>query len=142
VETDPSHYPSHVCLGLAYEQKHEFAAAITELKSAVGFCRDRCFGLIGQVSALSGDRAGALEALRKLQQRSYVSPWLVSIVYAELGDRDRAFLWLEKAYEGREHDLAFSNVWPMFDKLRSDPRFQDLMRRIGLHEGTSGGPVS
>jgi len=134
VEMDLSYYPSHVCLGLAYEQKHEFAAAIAELKSATGFCRDRCFGLIGQVSALSGDRAGALEALRKLRQRSYVSPWLVSIVYAELGDRDRSFFWLEKAYEGREHDLAFSNVWPMFDNLRSDPRFQDLMRRIGLQE--------
>jgi TolB-like protein/DNA-binding winged helix-turn-helix (wHTH) protein/Tfp pilus assembly protein PilF len=136
VEMDPSYYPSHVCLGLAYEQKLEFAAAIAELKSATGFCRDQCFGLIGQVSALSGDRTGALEALRKLRQRSYVSPWLVSIVYAELGDRDRAFFWLEKAYEGREHDLAFSNVWPMFDKFRSDPRFQDLMRRIGLQEGT------
>jgi hypothetical protein len=39
---------------------------------------------------------------------------------------------LEKAYLGREHDLAYSNVWPMFDSLRSDPRFKDLMRRIGL----------
>jgi TolB-like protein/DNA-binding winged helix-turn-helix (wHTH) protein len=112
VEMDLSYYPSHVCLGLAFEQKHEFAAAIAELKSATGFCRDRCFGLIGQVSALSGDRAGALEALRKLRQCSYVSPWLVSIVYAELGDRDRAFFWLEKA---------------------------DLMRRIGLHEGNRMG---
>ena len=81
---------------------------------------------------MSGDRTGALEALRQLQRRPYVSPWLVAIVYAELGDKDRAFYWLEKAYEGREHDLAFSNVWPMFDSLRPDPRFKNLINRIGL----------
>jgi hypothetical protein len=47
-------------------------------------------------------------------------------------DRGRAFFWLEKAYQGREDDLVFSKVWPMFDSLRSDPRYQDLMRRVGL----------
>ena len=131
-EINPNFYPAHVCLGLAYEQKRDFASAIAELKKATGFCRDKCFGLIGQVSALSGDRAAALRALQQLKRRPYVSPWLVAIVYTELGDKNQAFVWLEKAYEGREHDLAYSNVWPMFDSLRSDPRFQDLMRRIGL----------
>jgi tetratricopeptide (TPR) repeat protein len=100
-EIDPNYYPAHVCLGLAYEQKHEFALSIAELKSATGFCRDKCFGLIGHVSALSGDRPGALEALRQLQRRAYVSPWLVAIVYAELGDKELAFHWLEKDYEGQ-----------------------------------------
>jgi tetratricopeptide (TPR) repeat protein len=131
-ELNPAYFPAHVCLGLAYEQKHEFASAIRELQSATGFCRDKCFGLIGQVSALAGDRPAALDALHKLKQRQYVSPWLVAIVYAELHDKDQAFFWLEKAYRDREHDLVFSNVWPMFDSLRSDPRFQDLIRRIGL----------
>jgi len=131
-EIDPAYFPAHDCLGLAYEAKHEFALSIAELKSASGFCRGKCFGLIGQVSALSGDRAGALEALRQLQRRPYVSPWLVAIVYAELGDKDQVFHWIEKAYEGREHDLAFSNVWPMFDSLRPDPRFKNMMHRIGL----------
>ena len=122
----------NVCLGLAYEQKHEFAGAIAQLNQATGFCRTKCYGLMGQVSALAGDRSAALKALRQLKQRRYVSPWLVAIVYAELNDKDQAFLWLEKSYEGREHDLAFSNVWPMVDGLRSDPRFQILVRRIGL----------
>jgi adenylate cyclase len=131
-EIDPAHFSAHVCLGLAYEQKHEFAAAITQLNQATGFCRAKCYGLMGQVSALAGDRVAALEAIRQLKQRPYVSPWLVAIVCAELNDKDEAFFWLEKAYEGREHDLVFSNVWPMFDGLRSDPRFQTLMRRIGL----------
>jgi len=57
---------------------------------------------------------------------------LPAIVYPGLGDKDKAFFWLEKAYQGREHDLVFSKVWPMFDSLRSDPRYQDLMRRVGL----------
>lgn len=135
-ELDAAYFPAHVCLGLAYEQKHDFTNAIRELESATGFCRDKCFGLIGQVSALAGDRRGALDALQKLRQRQYVSPWLVAIVYAELHERDQAFFWLEKAYRDREHDLVFSNVWPMFDSLRSDPRFQDLMRRIGLPQPT------
>lgn len=138
-EIDSSYYPAHVCLGLAYEQKHQFRSAIAELQSATGFCRGKCFGLIGQVSALSGDRDGALAALRELQRRPYVSPWLVAIVYSELGDKDLALSWLEKAYVGREHDLAYSNVWPMFDRLRPDSRFRDLMRRIGLPEKAEPG---
>jgi TolB-like protein/DNA-binding winged helix-turn-helix (wHTH) protein/Tfp pilus assembly protein PilF len=132
VDINPNYYPAHVCLGLSYEQKHDFSSAISELSKATGFCRDKCFGLIGQVSALSGDRSGAMRALEQLQKRTYVSPWLVAIVYTELGDKDQAFNWLERAYQGREHDLAYSNVWPMFDSLRSDARFQDLERRIGL----------
>lgn len=52
----------------------------------------------------------------------YVSPRLVAIAYAELDDKEKAFLWLEKAHQGREHDLAFAKVWPMFDGLRNDPR--------------------
>jgi hypothetical protein len=54
------------------------------------------------------------------------------MVYPDLGNRDKAFAWLEKCYRGREHDLVFSKVWPMFDSIRSDPRYQDLMRRVGL----------
>jgi TolB-like protein/DNA-binding winged helix-turn-helix (wHTH) protein/Tfp pilus assembly protein PilF len=132
IEVNPNYFAAHVCLGLAYEQKHEFSSAIAELQKATGFCRGRCAGLIGQVSALSGDKAAALEAIKELQQRPYVSPWLVAIIYAELGDREKAFEWLEKSYSGREHDLAYARVWPMFDSLRSDPRYNDIMRRIGL----------
>jgi hypothetical protein len=95
--SNPTYYPAHVCLGLAYEQKHEFSLSVAELKSATGFCRDKCFGLIGQVSALSRDRAGALEALRQLRRRPYVSPWLVAIVYTELGERARrSFGWKKR----------------------------------------------
>jgi len=133
-EMDPSYFPAHVCLGLAYEQKRYFAAAIAELQKAAGFCRVKCYGLIGQVSALSGDKTAAYQAMKELQRRPYVSPWLVAIIYAELDEKEEAFLWLEKAYLGREHDLAFARVWPMFDRLRYDSRYQELIRRVGLPE--------
>jgi TolB-like protein/DNA-binding winged helix-turn-helix (wHTH) protein/Flp pilus assembly protein TadD len=131
-EMNPNYFPAHVCLGLAYEQTHEFSSAVSELEKAAGFCRDKCYGLIGQVSALSGDKDGAYQALKQLQRRPYVSPWLVAIIYAELGEKEQALSWLEKAYQGREHDLAFARVWPMFDGLRSEPRYQELLRRVGL----------
>jgi tetratricopeptide (TPR) repeat protein len=115
-----------------YEQQRRFPEAIQELQKASGSCRDRCFGLIGQVFAMSGDRQAALEAMRQLQRRAYASPWLVAVIYAQLNDKDRAFAWLEKAYEGREHDLVFAGAGPMFDNLRADPRYGDLLRRVEL----------
>jgi hypothetical protein len=107
-------------------------AAIQELKNASGFCRDQCFGLIGQVSAMAGDWPAALVAMRQLQRRDYASPWQVATIYAQLNDKERAFEWLDKAYDGREHDLVFANAWPLFDNLRSDPRYAQLLQRIGL----------
>jgi hypothetical protein len=54
------------------------------------------------------------------------------VIYVQLNDKDRAFEWLQKAYEGHEHDLVFANAWPLFDNLRSDPCYQELVRRVGL----------
>ena len=66
-DIDPKFFSAHVCLGLAYEQQRRFPEAIEELQKASGYCRDRCFGLIGQAFAMSGDRQAALEAMRQLQ---------------------------------------------------------------------------
>ena len=55
--------------------------------------------------------------------------------YAQLNDKDVAFAWLAKAYQGREHDLVFANAWPIFDNLRADPRYDELVRQIGLPQG-------
>jgi TolB-like protein/DNA-binding winged helix-turn-helix (wHTH) protein len=131
-DINPKFSSAHVCLGLAYEQERRFPEAIEELQKASGYCRDRCYGLIGQVFAMSGDRQAALEAMQQLQRRAYASPWLIAVIYAQLNDKDRAFAWLEKAYEGREHDLVFAGAWPLFDNLRADPRYRDLLRRVGL----------
>ena len=139
LQLNPKFEPAHFCLGLVYEQQHNFASALAEIDRAPSLCNGgKCFGLQGQVLALSGDKRGALEALRQVQRRSYASPWHAATIYANLGDKEQSFVWLEKCYQTREHDLVFSRLWPMFDSLRSDPRYEDLMRRVGLSKPIAG----
>ena len=72
-----------------------------------------------------------LNELKGRSERSYVSPYFIALIYTGLGEKDKAFEWLEKAYHERHPYLAFLKVEPVFDTLRSDPRFADLLRRIG-----------
>ena len=138
LEMDPSRVQNRFWLGAALAQKREFPEAIMQLEKAVELSHDKWgMAFVAHARALSGDKPGARKILAELERPSndtYVSPWWSAIVYPDLGDKEKAFYWLEKAYRGREHDLVFSKVWPMFDSLRSDPRFQDLMRRVGLPE--------
>jgi hypothetical protein len=73
-----------------------------------------------------------LKELLDLQRRRYVSPPALANVYIGLGDKDQVFFWLEKAYQERSNYMAWLKVFPLHDPLRSDPRFDDLLRRIGL----------
>jgi TolB-like protein/DNA-binding winged helix-turn-helix (wHTH) protein len=150
---DPNHYGGHLCLGLALEQKRQFPEAIVELQKAVDLSNEQMWmAFVAHAKARAGDKAGArkiLADLEALSRRTYVSPWLLALVYPDLGDKEQAFFLLEKCYQGREHDLVFSRVWPMFDSLRSDPRYQNLMRQVGLpldptvvpHETTRRNPA-
>jgi hypothetical protein len=74
----------------------------------------------------------ALDEMKDLSARRHISPYLFTIIYIALGDHDRAFVELEKDYENRSEALAWLKVDPRLDPLRSDPRFTDLLRRIGL----------
>ena len=69
--------------------------------------------------------------LIELSKRRYVSPYAVAVIYTGLGEKDMAFEWLERAYADRTARLS-ELPDPPFDDLRSDPRFQDLVRRVGL----------
>ena len=85
--------------------------------------------------AISGQRRQAtriLTELLELSKRQYVPPFRIAIIYAGLGDKNQAFAWLEKAFQEREGKLAYLKVDPLFDNLRSDPRFADLLRRLRL----------
>jgi hypothetical protein len=73
-----------------------------------------------------------LKDLDELQNRRYVSPYTVAAIHAAMNDKDRAFEWLEKAYEERDIWLMNLKVDPVFSKLRPDRRFQDLLTRAGL----------
>jgi TolB-like protein/DNA-binding winged helix-turn-helix (wHTH) protein/Tfp pilus assembly protein PilF len=136
IEMDPHHWSGHLDLGLALEQKGEFPAALAELRKAIEVSDDKTWiAFVAHAMAISGDRVGGEKIASELQQLSkvtYVSPWAIAMIYSGTPDKDTTFAWLEKSYQGREHDLVFSKVWPMFDSLRSDPKFQNLMRRVGL----------
>lgn len=84
---------------------------------------------------MAGRRSDAEQVLQTLSQRaneSYVSAFDVAVIYAGLGEKDTAFVWLEKAAAERSTFLAYSKWEPRLDPLRSDPRFKQLLTRIGL----------
>jgi hypothetical protein len=84
----------------------------------------------------TGNRADAEKILRELEHKSkngYVSPYVLATIYAGLGEKDRAFQYLDRAYDERSLDLSWNLKADLrIDNLRSDPRFQDLAQRVGL----------
>ena len=93
--------------------------------------------ILGNAYAISGKKVEAenvLAQLKELSKRQYVQPSYIAMVHAGLGDRDQSFEWLERAYTSRDDRLVFVMTDPLMDSLASDPRFQDLSRRIGLPE--------
>jgi TolB-like protein/Flp pilus assembly protein TadD len=137
LELDPNSAGAHFFLSRAYKQKGLYREALAELEKARGLFGDgaEVFSLIGYTYAMAGRHVEAQKVLQELQAESnqrYVSPYHVAMVYAGLGEQDKAFERLEKAYEDREGRMTILKVAPEFDSLRSDPRYADLMRRIGL----------
>jgi Flp pilus assembly protein TadD len=114
-----------------------YGEALTELQKARGFRADNAevVSLIGYTYAVSGRLVEAQKVLKELQDLSkqrYVSPYHVAMVYAGLGEQDKTFEWLEKAYAEREGRMTILKFAPEFDGLRSDSRYANLLRRIGL----------
>jgi eukaryotic-like serine/threonine-protein kinase len=91
--------------------------------------------LLGHVYAAANRRNEAEAILRQLVAQSkqrYVPPYPIAAIYAALGEKDEAFAWLEKAYEGRDSWMDYLKLDPRFDNLRSDVRFGDLLRGMNL----------
>ena len=91
--------------------------------------------LLGYAHARLGERSQALRVLDQLEAASkerYTPALSFAVVYVGLGEKDQAFVWLEKAYDERTSRLGYLKVERLWDPLRSDPRFADLVRRIGL----------
>ncbi len=141
LEMDPNDFFLHYTLGLAYAQKGLYEQAVTELKQAVNLSGSstRMLSGLGQAYGLWGKRTEAqkiIVQLQRLSKQRYVSPLYIAMVYATLGDKDNAFDWLEKAYEDHAPWLIELGIEPCWDKLRPDPRFTDLLRRVGLPQST------
>jgi serine/threonine-protein kinase len=78
------------------------------------------------------DARAILEELVDRSRLEYVPPACIAWIHIALGQEDDAFAWLEKAYDARDYELEFLACAPVYDPLRDDPRFDDLLRRVGL----------
>jgi serine/threonine-protein kinase len=137
LEFDANSVAAHRGLGIAYSQEGQHGPAIASLKRALALAENSpvVLGDIGAAEARAKNRAEAEAVLRQLSTlatQQYVPSSATAIVYAALGDHARALEWLEKAYA--EHDFAITQiaVAPWYQPLRGEPRFQQLVTRLGL----------
>ena len=134
LDLEPRFWPAHLYLGKILAQQGKFQEAIEELKKAGGFTAEP-YATLGYVFGRMGRAADARKVIAGLHDQSqngFVAPTNFAKVYIGLGDKDQAFAWLEKGYQQRDFWLGFLKGDPIFDSLRSDPRFQDLVRRMGF----------
>jgi tetratricopeptide (TPR) repeat protein len=132
---DPNFALAHNQLAQAYLQKHMNDEAVAELQKAVQLSggSPTCIASLARAYAASGKISEAVKLLSELKKHSnpgYSDASEIAVIYAALGDSDQAMTWLEKSYEERFNPSVL--LRPGFDPLRSDPRFQALVRRIGL----------
>ena len=137
LEMDRTFGQSHMILSIAYEQLGEHDKAIAMAQKAQQLMEGSVLPLwsLGYALARSGRTADAEEIAEKLKTLSttvYISPYYQALVYTGLGDRETAFTYLEKAFEERDEWLIWLGTEPKLDDLRSDPRFKELLTRVGL----------
>jgi hypothetical protein len=134
---DPGFTRAHLVI-VAYAQKGQFAAALADIEAWRHTVGDRPWiaGWEAYVYGRAGERAKAWQALRKVEELSrkwQVDPTQFMIVsYSGIGDKEKCLAWLEKASRERTNIPTGLKVDPLYDPLRSEPRFQDLLRRVGL----------
>jgi TolB-like protein/DNA-binding winged helix-turn-helix (wHTH) protein/Flp pilus assembly protein TadD len=137
IEIDPSFPRAHFRLGSAYENGGRYGEAIAELQKAVQLSAGDPYyeGALGHTYAVSGNVRAARRMLALLKSRSrqqYIPAYAIALIYAGLGEKEKAFTWLGKAYDDRSTSLAYLKVDPVLNSLRSDPRFVALVQRIAF----------
>jgi TolB-like protein/Flp pilus assembly protein TadD len=135
LEMDQDYSYTHLFLGFTYAAKGMHAEAIAAYQEAIRLGLDSPSTQIhlGAAYARAGESERAQAILTQLQtSNEYVSPGQLATLYVAQGEREQAFASLEKAYQERDLQLQYLGVDPALDPLRSDPRFQDLLRRVGL----------
>jgi TolB-like protein/DNA-binding winged helix-turn-helix (wHTH) protein/Flp pilus assembly protein TadD len=138
VASRPDFWVSHYFLGVGYEGSARLSEAIIEYRKAVELSQGDTdpTAALAHAYAFTGNRTEAEAILNRMQQkakRDYVSPYMIATIYAGLGDKDKAFESLERAYKERSTDLPyFMKADLRIDSLRSDARLRDIQRRVGL----------
>ncbi|HEV2195023.1 MAG TPA: tetratricopeptide repeat protein [Candidatus Acidoferrum sp.] len=137
IEQYPTYPLAYIWLGSAYREKKMYAEALEQFSKGRQLTGDRpvMIGLYGHALALSGDTAGARNALADLEHLAhsrYVSPLYFAMIHLGLGENNQALDWLDRAYRERTDRLVYLGAEPMADPLRSNPRFTQLLHKIGI----------
>jgi tetratricopeptide (TPR) repeat protein len=136
IELDQNWYAAHQYFGMVYESKGLLREALAEYQKARDLNDDPyVLAFLGRAYAALGKRDEALKILAQMNESArqrYVPAYGFAVIYAGLGDKDQAFQWLERSLEDRAWDIVFLKVDPLMDNLHSDPRFVELVKRIGL----------
>jgi eukaryotic-like serine/threonine-protein kinase len=137
LELDQKNRFAHEVFGYTYAAKGMYTEAIAAYQQAIKVDRDTTSTQVylGAAYARAGARERARAILKRLEtSKEYVSPGELAVLYVSLGEHDQAFASLERAYAAHDLQLKYLGVDPAYDSLRSDPRFTDLVRRVGLPE--------
>ena len=132
---DPHNTQAHIYLGYTYAALRRYGEAAAEYRESITQSDNSTSTQIylGAAYARMGERAKAEQILRQLETSPrYVSPGELATLYLALGEREKAFASLEKAYAAHDLQLQYLGVDPTLDELRADPRFQELLQRVGL----------
>jgi serine/threonine protein kinase/tetratricopeptide (TPR) repeat protein len=137
VELDPNYPVTYWILGLLLRKMGRYEVAIAEGEKGVKLSGGSYLmsAALAQTFAAAGKKREALEILddlTKLAKQKYVAPYFFAGIHIGLGEHDRAMEYLEKSYEEHSHWLLYLHIDPSMDGLRSNPRFQNLLQRIGL----------
>ncbi|MGB8959589.1 MAG: protein kinase [Candidatus Aminicenantales bacterium] len=137
VELEPQHVLATFYLGLAHLESGRYEDALALVTRSAELAGHAPFFVqgIGYVHATAGRRDLAEGILSKIQEnmaKAYASPVYMALIHFRLGELDRGFEWLDKAYADGDHWLEFIKVFPGFDRARADPRYAELVQRLGL----------
>ena len=137
LEMDANFAISYQLLGEVHVSKGQYREGLLALEKSSALSRTSAISraLVGYSHARLGERSAALRIIEELtsaSKHSFIPAFLYALVYAGLEDKDQAFGWLEKAYEERFNRLAYLKQDALWDPLRSDPRFIDMLRRLGI----------
>jgi TolB-like protein/Flp pilus assembly protein TadD len=137
LEIDPKFYPAYIKLGKTYLQKSNFEKGVLMMQKAAEISNGTAIAraYLAYAYGVSGKKEEARQIINELLETSknqFVSPIVIAVAFAGLSDRASTMDWLEEAFNQRAGGLPKINVDPMFDDLRVEPRFQELLRKIGF----------
>ena len=135
VALEPNYVTAHMYLGFCYTMQARYSEALAEFQKCHTIVPDLpdAVAMVGATHALAGKRAEALQAQRELNEmvkRTYVSPFCQAAIPSALGNMDETFHWLEKCLEERDPSIRGLRIDPLFDRVRSDPRYLKLLQRV------------